>query len=264
MTSIDKYRNIFVLTGKTAIVTGGSRGIGEACALALAAWGADVAIVVRSSIDRAVIVANKIRAAGCRSMVIQADVSNERDVKNMVFTIMAEWGRIDILVNNAGILIPGTAEDFTLEDWDRVMNVNVKGVFLCSKIVGLQMITQKSGSIINMGSMSGFIVNQPFYHAAYNASKAAVHQLTKNLAVEWAKHNIRINCIAPGYINTDLTDAVLQENPDVVKQWAEDAVQNCIGSVDDLVAQLIVFASEKASSFTTGSTVLIDGGLTLR
>jgi NAD(P)-dependent dehydrogenase (short-subunit alcohol dehydrogenase family) len=126
------------------------------------------------------------------------------------------------------------------------------------------MIAQKSGSIVNVGSMSGRIVNWPFRHAAYNASKAAVHQLTKNLAAEWAEHNIRVNAIAPGYIMTELTAEVLKEHPDVVnEQWAKGAVLNRIGTVDELVGVTVYLVSDSAS-FTTGEIITVDGGLTLR
>jgi NAD(P)-dependent dehydrogenase (short-subunit alcohol dehydrogenase family) len=264
MTAIETYRGIFNLTGKTAIVTGGSRGIGKALAEGLAAHGADVAIVVRSTVDRAEDVAKSIRESGREAMVIQADVSIEADVQRMTNTVMKKWGRIDILINNAGIIIPANAEDGTLADWRQTMAVNLDGVFLCSQIVGREMIKQKSGSIINIGSMSGRIVNWPFRHTAYNVSKAGVHMLTKGLATEWAEHNIRVNALAPGYVRTELTDEVIKSHPDVVKNhWAAGAVQNRIGAVEELVGATIYLASD-AASFTTGEIITIDGGLTLR
>jgi NAD(P)-dependent dehydrogenase (short-subunit alcohol dehydrogenase family) len=264
MTAIENYKGIFSLAGKKAIVTGGSRGIGKALAEGLAAHGADVAIIVQSTVERAKAVADGIRAAGRDAMVVKADVSNEADVARMADDVVARWGRIDILVNNAGIVIPGNAEDFSLDDWRRTMAVNLDGVFLVSRAVGRQMIRQKSGSIISVGSMSGRIVNWPFRHAAYNVSKAGVHMLTKCLATEWAEHNIRVNALAPGYIRTELTDEVLREHPDVVNnQWAKGAVQNRIGTVEELVGATVYLASESAS-FTTGEIIIIDGGLTLR
>ena len=264
MTAIETYKGIFSLTGKKAIVTGGSRGIGKALAEGLAAHGADVAIIVQSTVERAKAVADGIRAAGRDAMVVKADVSKEADVARMAEEVVARWGRIDILVNNAGIVIPGNAEDYWLEDWRRTMSVNLDGVFLVSRAVGRQMIRQKSGSIISVGSMSGRIVNWPFRHAAYNVSKAGVHMLTKCLATEWAEHNIRVNALAPGYIRTELTDEVLREHPDVVNnQWAKGAVQNRIGTVEELVGATVYLASD-AASFTTGEIITIDGGLTLR
>lgn len=259
-----EYGRMFNLSGKKAIVTGGSRGIGKALVEALAAHGAHVAIVVRSSMDRAEALAAELRTGGVDSFALQADVSNEEDVKAMTQTVVDRWGRIDILVNNAGIVLPANAEDCSLDTWRQTMAVNLDGVFLVSREVGKQMIAQKSGSIINIGSMSGRIVNWPFRHAAYNVSKAGVHMLTKALATEWAEHNIRVNALAPGYIMTELTAEVLKEHPDVVNnQWAKGAVQNRIGSVEELAGATVYLASD-AASFTTGEIITIDGGLTLR
>jgi NAD(P)-dependent dehydrogenase (short-subunit alcohol dehydrogenase family) len=264
MSSIASYRSIFNLDGKKAIVTGGSRGIGKALALGLAAHGADVAIIVRSTVDRAEAVAQEIKAAGRDALVIKADVSNEADIKRAVDDVMAKWGRIDILVNNAGVIFPGASESYGIDDWRKTMATNLDGVFLMSRAVGEHMIRQKSGSIVTIGSMSGLIVNWPFRHTAYNVSKAGVHMLTKGLATEWAEHNIRVNAIAPGYILTELTEEVLKEHPDVVNNvWAKNAVMNRIGSVDELVGAAVYLASG-ASSFTTGEVMVIDGGLTLR
>lgn len=264
MSDIAKYKSIFNLTGKKAIVTGGSRGIGKALAEGLAAHGADVAIVVRSTVDRAEALAKDIRDAGRDSFVIQADVSKEADVKRMTEDVIKRWGRIDILVNNAGIIFPGNSETYPLEQWRDTMATNLDGVFLVSREVGQHMIRQKAGSIITIGSMSGYIINWPFRHTAYNVSKAGVHMLTKGLATEWAEHKIRVNAIAPGYIRTELTDEVMREHPDVVNnEWAKAAVQNRIGSVDELVGATVYLASD-SSSFTTGEVIVIDGGLTLR
>ena len=264
MSAIEKYRRIFDLTGKKAIVTGGSRGIGQALAEGLAAHGADVAIVVKSTVERGEKVAATIKAAGRDAVVIKADVSDEADVKRMTAEVMRRWGRIDILVNNAGIIYPGNSEDYSLEDFRKTMATNLDGVFLVSREAGKHMISQKSGSIITIGSMSGYIVNWPFRHTAYNVSKAGVHMLTKGLATEWAEHGIRVNAIAPGYIRTELTDEVMKEHPDVVNnEWAKGAVQNRIGSVDELVGATVYLASD-SSSFTTGEVIVIDGGLTLR
>jgi NAD(P)-dependent dehydrogenase (short-subunit alcohol dehydrogenase family) len=264
MSGTDNYKTIFDLKGRKAIVTGGSRGIGKALAAALAAHGAGVAIVVRSSMDRADVLVNELKATGVDSFAIQADVSVEADVQRMTDAVIARWGRIDILVNNAGIVLPAAAEECSLDTWRQTMAVNLDGVFLVSQIVGRQMIAQKSGSIINIGSMSGRIVNWPFRHAAYNVSKAGVHMLTKCLATEWAEHGIRVNAIAPGYIRTELTDEVLKEHPDVVRDhWAKGAVQNRIGGVEELAGAAVYLASD-AASFTTGEIMTIDGGLTLR
>jgi NAD(P)-dependent dehydrogenase (short-subunit alcohol dehydrogenase family) len=258
------YARLFDLTGRKAIVTGGSRGIGRALAEALAAHGADVAIVVRSTIEQADALAAELNTNGGDSFAIRADVANPADVARMAEAIEARWGRADILVNNAGIVLPGNAEEYPLDQWRQTLNVNLDGVFLVSQAIGRMMIRQRSGSIINIGSMSGRIVNWPFRHAAYNVSKAAVHMLTKCLATEWAEHNIRVNALAPGYIMTELTEEVLREHPDVVSQhWAKGAVQDRIGTVDELAGAVVYLAGD-AASFTTGEIHTVDGGLTLR
>ena len=257
-------KDIFDLSGRVAVVTGASRGIGEALAYGLADRGADIVVNYQSAADRAAKVVENIQARGRRAVAIKADVSEESDVVRLVAEAIDALGKIDILVNNAGIVLPSAAEDCQLSDWRRTMAVNLDGVFLVSKAVGRHMIGRKSGSIINIGSMSGRIVNWPFRHAAYNVSKAGVHMLTKALATEWAEHNIRVNALAPGYIMTELTDEVLKEHPDVVRDhWAKGAVQNRIGSVEELVGATVYLASD-AASFTTGEILTIDGGLTLR
>lgn len=258
------YAKMFDLSGKTAIVTGGSRGIGRELALALAANGADVCVVVRSTLALAEELVQTLAQGGGSHFAIQADVSQPDDVQRIVTAARSHWGRIDILVNNAGIIIPAPAEEGTLADWRQTMSVNLDGVFLMSQGVGRVMIEQKSGCIINIGSMSGLIVNWPFRHTAYNVSKAGVHMLTKGLAVEWAEHNIRVNAIAPGYIRTELTDVVLKEHPDVVHDhWEKGAVMNRIGLPSELAGSVVYLASN-AGSFTTGEVITIDGGLTLR
>lgn len=259
-----KSAGLFDLSGRVALVTGASRGIGEALAYGLADHGATVVVNYKSAADRAAAVVAAIEAKGGKAVAIRADVSEEADADRLIGETVKAFGRLDILVNNAGIVLPVAAEDCSLDTWRQTMSVNLDGVFLVSRAAGRQMIAQKSGSIISIGSMSGRIVNWPFRHAAYNVSKAGVHMLTKVLATEWAEHGIRVNAIAPGYIRTELTDEVIKEHPDVVRDfWEKGAVQNRIGSVDELVGATVYLASD-ASSFTTGEIVTIDGGLTLR
>ncbi len=169
-----------------------------------------------------------------------------------------------ILVNNAGIVIPGNAEDFSLDDWRRTMSVNLDGVFLVSRAVGRQMIRQKSGSIISVGSMSGRIVNWPFRHAAYNVSKSGVHMLTKCLATEWAEHNIRVNALAPG-LHSHRADrrGAARASRCVNNQWARGASITASARSRNSSAPRSTSASD-AASFTTGEIITIDGGLTLR
>ncbi|MCH4564341.1 SDR family oxidoreductase [Halomonas sp. EGI 63088] len=261
---MNKTKGLFDLSGKVALVTGGSRGIGKALALGLAGQGAAVVINYQSSKSHADEVVNKIKAGGGRAVAIQADVSQEDEANHLVMEAVSAMGRVDILINNAGIVIPTNAEDCTFDDWRRTMSVNLDGVFLVSRAAGRHMIERGSGSIVSVGSMSGRIVNWPFRHAAYNVSKAGVHMLTKCLATEWAEYGIRVNAIAPGYIHTELTDEVLKEHPEVVRDhWAKGAVQNRIGDTNELVSAAVYLAADSAS-FTTGEIITVDGGLTLR
>lgn len=257
--------DLFSLKGKRALVTGGSRGIGRAIAKGFAAAGAEVGIITRQRMDLAEELVEELRGMGReQSFAVAADVAKREDVERAVEHALDRWGAIDVLVNNAGICINAPAEAMTEEQWDAVVGVNLKGVFLCAQRVGREMIRQRSGAIINVGSMSGFIVNYPQKQCAYNASKAAVHMLTKCLASEWAPYNVRVNAIAPGYIRTELVEAVLRENPgDTERYWVGGAVQARIGRPEELVGAAIYLASD-ASSFTTGEVVVIDGGYTLR
>jgi NAD(P)-dependent dehydrogenase (short-subunit alcohol dehydrogenase family) len=227
---LDRFR----LDDKRAIVTGGAIGIGRAIAEALAEAGANVAIADIANFDQA-----------------QAQVVDK-------------WGGVDILVNNAGICRNTPAEHMTEEQWDDVIDINLKGVFLCSQAVGQQMIKQRSGAIVNVGSMSAEIANFPQPQVAYNAAKAGVHILTKCLATEWAKYNIRVNAIAPGYVETELTRPFLDKNPDDAEAyWYKGALQNRIGRPDELAGAVLYLASE-AASYTTGSVFTVDGGFTCR
>ncbi len=254
----------FDLAGRVAIVTGGSRGIGRALALGLAEHGAAIVVNYQVTASRAHAVVGEIAAMGGRALAVQADVSSEADATRLVEETVAAFGKVDILVNNAGIIRPGPIDDFTLADWRSTMAVNLDGVFLMCRAAGAHMIRQRRGSIVTVGSMSGLIVNWPFRHTAYNVSKAGVHMLTKGLATEWAEHNIRVNAVAPGYIRTELTEEVLREHPEVVRDhWARGAVQNRIGEPEELVGAVVYLASD-AASFTTGEIMTIDGGLTLR
>ncbi|GAI87674.1 unnamed protein product, partial [marine sediment metagenome] len=195
--------SMFDLTGEKAIVTGGGQGLGREMALALAEAGADVAVVQRR-VEVSEQTAEEIRKLGRDSFAMKVDVSKAEDVKNMVAAAKDRFGKIDILINNAGIAQHVPAEDITEEDWDTMIDIDLKGVFLGSQIVGREMIKQRKGSIINIASMSGFIVNHPQQQVHYNTAKAGIVMLTKGLAVEWAKYNIRVNAIAPGYIKTPL------------------------------------------------------------
>lgn len=254
----------FSLAGRTAIVTGGSRGIGKSIALGLAQAGADVGIVSRETREAGEAFAAELRALGReRSFAACADVVDRAQVDAVVDDAARRWGGIDILVSNAGIGVNVPAEDMAESDWDRIIDVNVKGVFLCAQSVARHMIPAKRGAIINIGSMSGVIVNdRP--QACYNASKAAVHMLTKCLATEWAPHNIRVNCIAPGFIMTEMLRPFMTNHAAEAEEYMmKPAVQRRIGGPEELAGAAVYLASD-ASSYMTGEVMVIDGGYTLR
>jgi len=251
-------REMFDLRGEKAIVTGAAQGLGEQIALGLAEAGADIA-VVDINIDGTVRVAESIRNIGRESISIKVDVTKISDVENMVKMVKDRFGEIDILVNNAGIVNNLPAEQITKEEWDRVIEVNLCGVFLCAQVVGREMIKQKKGNIINISSMSGLIVNRPQPQIHYNTSKAGVIMITKSLAGEWAKYNIRVNAIAPGYMRTPLVDKVF---PKYGKGWSSLTPMGRIGDPSEIKGPALFLAS-RASSFVTGSVLVMDGGYTL-
>lgn len=250
--------SLFKLDGKKALVTGGGRGLGKEMAVALAEAGADVAVAQRR-VEEGEETAKEIRKLGRQAIAIRADMSKEADIEQMVKTVVDKFGRIDICVNNAGIAKWKAAEEMTLDEWNELMDINLTGVFLCCKHVGKVMIKQKKGSIINISSMSGYIVNIPQKQCHYNASKAAVHHLSKSLAVEWAPYNIRVNAICPGYMLTPLLKLADKE---ILDEWAAMTAQKRIADPSEIKGLCIFLASE-ASSYVTGSAILIDGGYTL-
>ncbi|MGH3658323.1 MAG: SDR family NAD(P)-dependent oxidoreductase [Micromonosporaceae bacterium] len=248
----------FDLSGKTALVTGGNRGLGQAFALALAEAGADVAIAARDD-NRSKAVVQEITERSVRGFAVSADITERADVERMTAAVIAEFGRIDILVNNAGDCVHRAALDVPDDEWHRVIDVNLHGVWLCSTIAARHMIAAGGGAIVNIGSISSLIVNRPQWQPAYNASKAAVHQLTKSLAAEWAPHNIRVNALAPGYVKTEMAPV---DRPEFRQHWIEDAPMQRY-AVPSEIAPSVVYLASEASSFMTGSVLVIDGGYTL-
>ena len=246
----------FNLTGKKAFITGGARGIGKSVALAFAEAGADVAIV-DMDLDAARGTALELERYGVRSMAVRTDVSDPADVDAMMEAVLDEFGTVDIAFNNAGICINEKAEEMTYEHWKRVIDINLTGIFLTARAAGRVMIKKGGGSIINTASMSGHIVNVPQPQCAYNASKAAVIMLTKSLAVEWAPYNVRVNCISPGYIGTEMTLKAV----DWIPQWEALTPMNRMGKPEELTAAIVYLAGYGAS-FTTGSDLVIDGAFT--
>ena len=253
---IEKFR----LDGKKAFVTGGARGIGKAIATALAEAGADVAIV-DVDIDEAQKTAQEIAAAnGCKTLALKCDVTDKDQVDATIAEIRSQFGRIDAAFCNAGICINVPAEEMTYEQWKKVIDINLNGVFLTAQAAGKVMLEQGAGSIINTASMSGHIVNFPQPQCAYNASKAGVIMLTKSMAVEWAKKGVRVNCISPGYIGTDLVNNAEHLKP-LIKIWNEQGPLGRIGKPEELQA-IAVYLAGDSSAFTTGSDFVIDGAFT--
>jgi NAD(P)-dependent dehydrogenase (short-subunit alcohol dehydrogenase family) len=248
----------FSLAGRVSVVTGAKRGIGRSLARALAEAGSDVALVVRGA-DQADDVLAEVRAAGARAVAVDADVTNPDEVRRAVGEVVDALGRVDVLVNNAGTCIHRPALEVTPEQWRSVQAVNVDGVWHCAQEFGRRMVEQRSGVIVNIGSISGQIVNRPQWQPGYNASKAAVHQLTKSLAAEWAPYGVRVNALAPGYIKTEMAPV---DEPQFRRHWIEDAPMQRYATPEELGPSVVFLASD-ASSFMTGAVLVVDGGYTL-
>ena len=242
------------LTGKVALVTGAAQGIGKAVALLLARHGADIA-VSDVNLEKAEETVREIQAIGRRSMAIRSDVSRLDDVERMVQTILEQMGKIDILVNNAGVARDKLILRMTEEDWDMVLDVNLKGTFHCTKAVVRHMSKQRSGKIVNIASVVGEMGNVG--QANYSASKAGVIGLTKTIAREFAQRGINVNAIAPGYIETPMTEALPEKAKEELKKMIP---MERLGLPED-VAQAVLFLVSEASSYITGQVVNVNGGI---
>jgi NAD(P)-dependent dehydrogenase (short-subunit alcohol dehydrogenase family) len=254
------YLNKFRLDNKVAVITGAARGIGFATADALSEAGATVVITdmdeASAAAARAVLLAKTRKAFSAK-----LDVTDPREVEHVHTTLLKTHGKIDILVNNAGIAISFKPAE-TMDDatWLKVLDVNLNGVFWCARTFGKAMLEKGSGVIVNVGSMSADIVNYPQEQANYNASKAGVHHLTRSLAAEWATRGVRVNAVAPTYIETDLTREVARD-ASISKHWIDGTPMARMGQPEE-IASVILFLASDASSLMTGSIVTVDGGYT--
>lgn len=253
------YQEKFRLDGERAVVTGGGRAIGLCCAHALAEAGAAVVVIERNESD-----AEQALALKDKGYDVELRLGDVTDSTRMeaIANELADSGRpATILVNNAGIGQNGiAAEDVTDADWLRMMNVNVNGVFWCSRSFGRHMVAMKRGAIVNLGSMSGIICNRPQPQTAYNVSKAAVHHLTRSMAAEWAQHGVRINAVAPTYIETPMVAAV-EANHERIPIWLADTPMGRMGTPEE-VASAVLFLASGAASLMTGAIVNVDAGFT--
>ena len=245
------------LNGKVAIITGASQGIGSGIALKFAEEGADIVVNYCRNEEMAAAVADKIRDSGRRALVVKADVSNSADVNNMVQKVLERFNKIDILVNNAGIFMGGEIADLEEEIWDRVMGVNLKGVFLCCQAVGKYMIANKvKGSIINIASISGKLPE--LNGNAYSPSKAGVIALSSLLAVEWANYGIRVNALSPGPVMTPLQEKIYSTK-ELLAARNRGIPMNRHGKPEEIGNATVFLASDDAG-YITGENLTVDGG----
>jgi NAD(P)-dependent dehydrogenase (short-subunit alcohol dehydrogenase family) len=245
--------DLFGLKGKTAVVTGGGRGIGQVVAEGLAKAGAEIAIISRTGADETV---KNIEAAGGRAYSLLADVTKEKEVDAAFAEILKRSGAVDIVFNNAGICIHKPTVEASIAEWRQVIDINLTGEYIVARAAGRIMIEKGiKGSIINMASMSGTIVNVPQWQASYNASKAGVIHMTRSLAVEWSQYGIRVNSLSPGYIATPMSVDTPKELKDA---WIPLIPNHRMGDPEELVGAVIYLASDK-SGYTNGSDLIIDG-----
>jgi NAD(P)-dependent dehydrogenase (short-subunit alcohol dehydrogenase family) len=248
----------FSLPGKVVIITGGRRGIGKAIALAMAEAGADIAICDRVIEDGELnAVAEEVKRLGRRSLAVQADITHKADVDALVQRVMDEFGAVDILVNNAAMNIRALLLELSEDGWDRVIDTDLKGYYLCSQAVGKRMVDQKRGNIINIASIAAIKAAPEM--GAYCIAKAGVVMLTRVLAVELAKYNIRVNAIAPYMVKTKFSQP-LWSDPGTLKELESEIPLGRLAETSDIIGAVLFLASD-ASSYITGHTIIVDGGL---
>ena len=253
------YKEKFDLSGRVAVVTGGGRNIGFACAEALAEAGSHVVIAELDG-EAGSSAAKVLRDKGYSSESLILDVSNSTDVRACADDLVARHDKVDILVANAGICMHAPGEEMPDDMWLKVIDINLNGVYWCNRAFGNHMLQAGSGSIVNIGSMSGIISNKPQKQCSYNASKAGVHMLTKSLAAEWGDRGVRVNAVAPTYIETALTKNALV-GTDWYETWIEMTPMNRWGQPPE-IASIVLFLASDAASIMTGSIVVADAGYT--
>ena len=251
--------DLFNLDKKVALITGGNGGIGYAMAKAIGDAGANIIIAGRN-VDKNTFSVNKLKNSNIEAMAIEVDVDDEFSCQNMVNQVVDKFKKIDVLVNAIGICRNKDAVDVSKEEWDNVININVNSMFYLCKEFGKIFIKNKKGCIVNIGSNSGLIVDRPQPQASYNASKAAVHQLTKSLACEWARYNIRVNAIAPGYVATKMT-LLGRKKPNWFKYWIDMTPMKRLAEPSE-IASAVLFLTTDSSSYCTGTILSVDGGYT--
>lgn len=253
------YRDHYDLTGSVAVITGGASGIGLETARALGEAGAGVVLVDRNA-DALDTAAAMLISEGLSVSTEVADVTVSSDLDRAAAAVLARHGKVDVLVNSAGIARLHDALDVSDDEWRLVMDINVNGTFFASRAFGRGMVERGSGSIVNLGSMSGFIVNRPQFASSYMASKGAVHHLTKALAVEWAEKGVRVNAVAPGYVGTEMT-LQMRARPELFNVWLDMTPMKRLATPGEIAAPILFLASP-ASSYVTGSILSVDGGYT--
>lgn len=254
-----KTMDLFNLKGKTAIVTGGAIGLGRQMALGLAEAGADIVICSRK-LEKCEEMAHQIESLGVKGLALRCDLTRGEEIDQVVKKTIEEFGRVDILVNNSGKTWGASVEELKIEDWKKVIDLNITGTFQFTQRVGREMIRQTGGKIINISSYAGLMGTDPEYlnAIAYNTSKGALIAFTKDLAVKWAKYGIQVNAIAPGWFVTEMTKWITEHHGE---RMMDRLLIKRYGGEDDLKG-VIVFLASKASDYITGHILCVDGGLT--
>jgi len=257
-----KINELFSLKGKVAIVTGGGRGIGQFIATGLAEAGANVVIASRK-LEKLEETAKELESLGVKAMAVKCDMGVKEDIEALADIAVKEFGSVDILVNNAGVTWGAPTLDYPLDKWDRIFNVNVRGVWILSQKIAKVMKEKGGGKIINISSVYGSRGSLEIAHpaVAYNSSKAAIEVLTKNLAVKLAQHKIHVNCIAPGFFHTDMMDYIFKPEMKPILDATLGFIPLTRVGLEDDIKGVAVFLASKASDYLTGAVIPVDGGL---